>query len=296
MQLSAQPGILTETVPYHMHVEYSAVSLEEVGHLRRLIQSELKSDEIRQRHVLFGFGRELWNALSPTGVPRSYRPFEQILSHRAVVPSTQGDLWVWFQGDSHAWNLDSACNLDQILQELGFKQKLEVMGFTRFENRDYTGFIDGTENPVDEAAVAAALIEGSGGASFGFTQNWIHNLDAFDQLSLTEQEEVIGRTKADSVELDDDVMPETSHVSRTDATVDGVKQKIVRRSVPHGNLKERGLHFVAFSCDINRIQVQMERMYGVSDDGLHDRLTEFSTPVSGSYWYVPSASQLNQLG
>lgn len=295
MKLSTQPGILTEIVPYHMHVEYSATSFEEVGHLRRLIQSEIKSDEIRQRHVLFGFGRELWNALSPAGTPKSYQPFSQIRNPQAVIPSTQGDLWVWFQGNSHAWNLDAACNLDQILREIGLKQNLEVMGFARFENRDYTGFIDGTENPVDEDAIAAALIEGGGGASFGFTQHWIHDLHAFGQLSLTDQEQVIGRTKADSVELDGEIMPNTSHVSRTDATVDGVKQKIVRRSVPHGNLEKRGLHFVAFACDINRIQVQLERMYGVSDDGLHDRLTEFSTPVSGSYWYVPSANQLSKL-
>ncbi len=293
--MTAQQGILNEAAPYHIHVEYSVHSLDQVEHLRRLIQYELKSDEIRSRHVLFGFGQKIWNTLSSTAVPKTYRPFEPISGHHLVVPSTQSDFWLWFHGDSHAWNLDAACNMDRILQEIGFRRNFEVMGFSRFENRDYTGFIDGTENPVDEAAEDAALIPNGNGASFGFTQHWIHDLNAFNQLSLAEQEQVIGRTKGDSVELDDDVMPQNSHVSRTDVAIDGITQKIVRRSVPHGNLEKRGLHFVAFACDLNRIQVQLERMYGAGDDNLHDRLTEYSTPVTGSYWYVPSVNQLSEL-
>ena len=290
-----QPGILTETAPCHIHVEYSFEQFSDLKELSRLIRSEQDSAEIRSRHELFGFSAELWNALSSENVTSSYRPFTEIRGDEVSVPATQGDFWVWFHGDSHSWNLDAALNLDDTLKNLGASRNLEVMGFRRHENRDYTGFIDGTENPVDEAAEEAALIPNGNGSSFALTQNWIHNLTAFNELELAEQEKVIGRTKPDSVELDEDRMPHDSHVSRTDATVGGVKQEIVRRSVPHGNLQKRGLHFVAFSCDLSRIQIQLERMYGVTDDGLHDQLTNFSTPVSGSYWYVPGVKSLHDL-
>ncbi len=106
---------------------------------------------------------------------------------------------------------------------------------------------------------------------------------------------MIGRTKADSIELEGDAMPATSHVSRTDVKLNGVAQKIYRRSVPFGGVAEHGLYFLAFSCDLARFDVQLRRMFGVSDDGLRDRLTEFSRPVTGSYWFAPAADELARL-
>ena len=43
---------------------------------------------------------------------------------------------------------------------------------------------------------------------------------------------------------------------------------------------------------IARFDVQLQRMFGVSGDGLQDRLTEFSTPITGSYWFAPSEDDL----
>ncbi len=41
--------------------------------------------------------------------------------------------------------------------------------------------------------------------------------------------------------------------------------------------------------------MQLDRMFGRAEDGLMDRLTEFSTPVSGSYWFAPPAESLAAL-
>jgi putative iron-dependent peroxidase len=104
---------------------------------------------------------------------------------------------------------------------------------------------------------------------------------------------VIGRTKADSVELQGDAMPADSHVSRTDAKVDGVAMKIFRRSFPYGTVTRHGLYFLAFACDVERFDVQLRRMYGVSGDGLQDRLTGFSRAVTGAYWFAPAKEDLD---
>ena len=293
--MNVQPGILSDPAPYHIHLEYIFEDVLDLVELKHIIRSEHESSEIRNRRILFGFSDRLWNQISDDGIPGQFAPFAEINSRYANAPSTQGDLWVWLHGNSHAWNLDSAASLDQALIQLGATRNLEIKGFVRHENRDYTGFIDGTENPQDQDAVDAVLIPSGDGGSFALTQNWVHNLEAFHALEIVEQEKVIGRTKPDSVELSEDEMPVNSHVSRTDAEVDGVKQKIVRRSVPFGNLEKRGLHFVAFACEIGRIQIQLERMFGTAGDGIHDRLIEFSNPVSGSYWYVPGNEKLHSL-
>ena len=106
---------------------------------------------------------------------------------------------------------------------------------------------------------------------------------------------VIGRTKPDSVELDDLVKPPTAHITRVvmeDA--DGEEIEIYRRSVPYGTGREHGLYFVAFSADPDRFTAMLTRMFGGAGDGLHDRLTDFTRPVSGAYYFVPSLEQLGE--
>ena len=174
----------------------------------------------------------------------------------------------------------------------------EIVGFVYHDSRDLTGFVDGTENPsVEEAFAVATLPAGASGAggSFAITQRWIHDLASFHVLSDREQELVIGRTKPDSVELDDDVKPPTADIARVvmeDA--DGEEIEIYRRSVPYGTGREHGLYFVAFSADPDRFTAMLTRMFGGAGDGLHDRLTEFTRPVSGVYYFVPSLEQLGE--
>ena len=109
--------------------------------------------------------------------------------------------------------------------------KLDLAGFQYLDSRDLIGFIDGTANPKEDKAREAALIPdgqtGEGG-SFVLSQQWVHNLPAFNTLSQSEQEQVVGRTKPDSIELEGEAMPPTSHVSRTDYKENGKAMKIVR--------------------------------------------------------------------
>ncbi|MYI56484.1 MAG: Dyp-type peroxidase, partial [Acidimicrobiia bacterium] len=165
------------------------------------------------------------------------------------------------------------------------------------DSRDLTGFIDGTENPpVAEARELAVIADGPGaGGSFVLAQRWIHDLDGFAALATAEQEQVIGRTKPDSVELED--LPANSHLGRvvhTDAAGDEIE--IYRRSVPYGTSTEAGLYFLAFTDDLAKIDLMLGAMFGATGDGRHDRLVTFSETVSGAYYYAPSRETLQSLG
>ena len=92
---------------------------------------------------------------------------------------------------------------------------------------------------------------------------------------------MIGRTKADSIELSDAAKPPTAHIARVEVEANGEELQIFRRSVPYGTVQEHGLYFVAFSADPSRFDRMLARMFGTSSDGVHDRLTDFSRPVSG---------------
>ena len=136
------------------------------------------------------------------------------------------------------------------------------------------------------------LERGAGGA-FVIAQKWVHDLGSSTRSARTEQEAVIGRTKPDSVELDD--KPPTAHIARVVIEEDGEELEIYRRSTPYGTVGELGLYFLAFSADPTRFDKMLARMFGTSGDGVHDHLTDFTRPVSGSYYFAPSLDDLDGI-
>ena len=172
----------------------------------------------------------------------------------------------------------------------------EQTGFLYHDGRDETGFVDGTANPPVRRAADVALVPlGTPGeaGSHVLAMRWVHDLDAFHRLSIHEQERVFGRTKLDSVELSHGEKPPDAHIARVELDVEGEELEIFRRSVPYGTIQESGLYFVAFSADPSRFQRMLARMFGI--DGVRDRLTDFSTPASGAYYFAPSINALRAL-
>jgi putative iron-dependent peroxidase len=128
-------------------------------------------------------------------------------------------------------------------------------------------------------------------------QRWVHDLAGFGELEVPEQEAVFGRTKLDSVALDRSIRPPDAHITRAEVhDAAGNERPIYRRSVATGTASEQGLIFVAFSAERDRFDAMLASMYGLDDSGIHDRLLEFSTPVTGSYYFAPSAEELDELG
>ena len=188
----------------------------------------------------------------------------------------------------------------------GIQDKVEVLDervcFRNFDGRDLTGFIDGTENPQfpDDRAETALLSEEAGifaDGSFVFAQRYAHNLDKWKKLKVDAQEHVIGRTKLESIELDENEQPENSHVSRTVVEDDeGEELAILRHSLPYGDGRgDQGLFFIAYTNDLSIIDSMLVRMFGTSGDGIHDRLLHFVTPMDGAYYFAPSEELLEEI-
>ncbi|UOH75162.1 Dyp-type peroxidase [Acinetobacter schindleri] len=188
----------------------------------------------------------------------------------------------------------------------GIRDQVEVLDervcFRYFDGRDITGFIDGTENPQfpDDRAEVALVGEDAGifqDGSFIFAQRYAHNLEKWKKLKVDAQEQVMGRTKLESIELDDDVKPANAHVARTVVEdEEGEEMEILRHSLPYGDGRgDQGLFFIAYTKDLNIIDAMLERMFGTSGDGIHDRLLHFVTPVDGAYYFAPSEELLEEV-
>jgi putative iron-dependent peroxidase len=250
-------------------------------------------------NLVLAFGSELWRALAQEDVPAGVGPFEQVGDlggHHA--PAAQHDLWLWINGSSQDVVFEHSRAAAGAINEVA-ELASEQVAFAHRDGHDLTGFIDGTANPAMVDAPAAALVPdgrpGAGG-SHVLAMRWVHNLDAFEALSVPAQQRVFGRTKADSIELEGKAKPPTAHIARVEIEDDsGNELPIYRRSVPYGTVAEHGLYFLAFSADRARFDRMLARMFGTADDGRHDRLLDYSRPLSGAYYFAPPLTLLNDL-
>jgi len=252
-------------------------------------------------HQVIAFGPDCWQRLQPEMTIAGLKNSEVIIGLGGhTCPSTQNDIFIWLHCPTErgsSYNFDHALKVIDALEEIASLSQ-EIQGFRYHDSRDLTGFVDGSANPKDEHKYLESLIaDGEVGekGSYLLTQKWVHNLKAFNHLEQPEQEKVIGRTKPDSIELEGEAMPNNSHVSRTDAKLDGQAAKVFRVSTPFGNSQEKGLYFVSFANQQARHQIQLDRMFGVVGDGIYDRLLDFSQAKSSSYWFTPSQTALDEL-
>lgn len=245
------------------------------------------------------FGPELWSKLYEQA-PAGFKQLEPIQGsfNMPVVPA---DVLIHIASA----RADICFALSQSFFE-GIRDQVEVLDervcFRYFDGRDITGFIDGTENPQfpDDRAEVALLGEDAGifqDGSFIFAQRYAHNLDKWKKLKVDAQEQVMGRTKLESIELEDEVKPANAHIARTVVEDEGGEEmEILRHSLPYGDGRgDQGLFFIAYTKDLKIIDAMLVRMFGTSGDGIHDRLLHFVTPMDGAYYFAPSEELLEEV-
>jgi porphyrinogen peroxidase len=244
-------------------------------------------------NLVVGFRPELWRRLRARGVPPGLTGFDRALrgAEGFVMPATQHDAVVWFAGHSLDVVFDEARALLASLDSLAHVAE-ETVGWPYRQDRDLTGFIDGTENPtLAEAADVALVPEGRAGAggSVLLLQKWRHEARRWEGLSTDAQERVIGRRKPDSAELDP--QPPDSHVHRTDQDAFG---KIFRRNFAYGGVTDHGTMFVGFCSERRPLERMLRSMAGVPD-GVRDALTRYTRPLTGAYYFVPSLPAVREF-
>ena len=294
-----QFGIFAQGTHAHHFLEFDlrpgVTATAAVASFRRLRTPEVSAGGV---NLVVAFGADAWREVAPEGSPASLDRFHAITAPDGRgAPATPHDAWMWISGSSPDVTFDHARAAANAVADVAILAA-EQPGFTYHEGRDETGFVDGTANPPVRHAADVALVppgEPGQGGSHVLAMRWVHDLDAFHSLPVGEQEAVIGRTKAASIELSDADKPRTAHIARVEIETGDGELEIFRRSVPYGTVGEHGLYFVAFSADPSRYDRMLARMFGISDDGIRDRLTDFSRPVSGAYYFAPSLNALNEL-
>lgn len=246
-----------------------------------------------------GIGSDFWDrAYDPAHKPSELHPFVELHGATHTAPSTPGDLLFHIR----AHRTDLVFELAHLIVN-GFGDAIEiedeVSAFRYFDSRDLLGFVDGTENPTGQQAVPFVLSSQQDtfpASSYVIVQKYVHDLKAWNALTIDAQQEVIGRTKASDVEFPDDEKASNSHlVLNTVDDAQGRQRKIVRDNLPFGSLSEGdlGTYFIGYAADPDTTEEMLRRMFIGVPEGNHDRILDFSTARTGTLFFVPSADALD---
>jgi putative iron-dependent peroxidase len=262
---------------------YLSFSATPQGELRAALRAlcELADGE----RMVVGLGESLVRALG-RDVP-GLRSLAGAVGPGLELPATPAALWCWLRGDDRGNLLHLTRRVQAAVDgALALEQVIEA--FRHADGLDLSGYVDGTENPVGDAAVQAAVVAGQGagldGGSFVAVQQWLHDFGQFDAMSPREQDQAIGRRRSDNVELDD--APASAHVKRTAQESFEPEAFVLRRSMPWAEGQRSGLVFVAFGKSFEAFEAQLRRMIG-AEDGITDAIFRFTRPLTGAYFWCP---------
>lgn len=248
---------------------------------------------------VMGFGSDAWDRLFGQPRPMHLHTFQEIVGQHHAV-STPGDILFHIRAKRTDLCFELAT---QIMSRLGDAVATvdDVHGFNYFDDRDLIGFVDGTENPVDQAAIDAAIIGDEdpsfNGGSYVMVQKYLHDLQRWNTVPVEQQEKIIGRTKLSDIELDDATKPSYAHNALTTIVENGEELDIVRDNMPFGDVGkgEFGTYFIGYARSPQRIEQMLQNMFVGRPPGNYDRLLDYSKAVTGTLFFVPSATFLEDV-
>ena len=272
-----------------------------LGDIGGLVRAVGFRDLAGRLSCVVGIGADVWDAVTRLPRPAQLHPFVEVVGPVHTAVSTPGDLLFHIRAERD----DMCFEFERLLLDaLGDAVTVadETVGFRYFESRDLLGFVDGTENPTGAGMAHWALVGGddpsNAGGSYIVVQKYLHDLAGWNGLTTDLQQHIIGRTKADNVELDDDPAERKSHKSlATIVDADGVEHDILRDNMPFGRPGhgEFGTYFIGYSRDLWVLEQMLRRMFVGDPVGSYDRMLDFSDAVTGAAFFAPANDVLDSF-
>lgn len=245
-----------------------------------------------------GVGARVWDGLYSEPRPAGLHPFQELAGSKHTAIATPGDLLFHLRARRMDLCFELARQISLRLAGLATVVD-EVHAFKYFDQRDVLGFVDGTENPDDDDAVAAVTVGDEdpvfAGSSYVIVQKYLHDMAAWQAISVEEQERVIGRSKVEDIEMPDAIKPKNSHIAlNVIHDDDGNELDIVRDNMVFGSVADGsfGTYFIGYAKDPDRIERMLRNMFLGDPPGNYDRILDFSTVLTGNLFFVPTADFL----
>ncbi|ANU36171.1 putative deferrochelatase/peroxidase YfeX [Vibrio scophthalmi] len=299
----AQMGVLSDPSTFAEYLTFvlkSTADTESVqdalSQISGIEKSIAQKDPSANLSITVGIAKNAWTTALPDVVmPKHLTTFTEMKDGERHFPSTAGDIFLMIKSERIDLNYQAAKYL-----LAAFKDSAElvedIQGFKYLDNRDLIDFVDGTENPKHQARVNAVLVQDEAeihlGGSYLTVQRYVDREMSWHEQPQHYQEQVIGRTKFDNIELDDDEKPAWAHNNKSKVVIDDQEIKMLRQNRPFGNALEHGTMFIGFAADSNVIETSLRQMMYADENGDYDRLLDFVDAKSGANYFVLSQTAM----
>ena len=127
-------------------------------------------------------------------------------------------------------------------------------------------------------------------------QKYLHDMAGWNALSTEAQERIIGRTKLSDIELDDTVKPTSAHNALTTIKENGERVKSSATTCRSASPARASLAPTSSATPFAAgHRADAENMFVGRPPGNYDRLLDFSRAVTGTLFFVPSATFLEAV-
>lgn len=247
--------------------------------------------------MLSGFvavSNQYWDTLYPWQRPSGLAAFPELLSEHISISPTSADLLIQVRSDRADVNYIALQQVYQLLQ-VHIDGVEHLHSFRYLDGRQLTGFTDMPANPRGIQRRKTALVDVSvdpvfaGGSYLHFYRLHL-DLKRWQQLSLAQQEEVMGYRKLDGAPLaafeynpgelpSQSALPTSGHL-------------LLQQNMPFATLQTQGSLQLSFSAANDSFTSLWSERLGCTAPAVYDHLLDYCQIDLAAAFFVPSLSYM----
>lgn len=263
--------------------------------------------------VIVGFNPLHWKLWNPSLVDLEQRPKTFLIPTSTKFLETGGDLFFYIKAeDKESVKLVAEC-LRKELSNLDTEEVVFTPSSPSGRRILQRSFDDGILNACDAESLKLYTIigddshAGKPGATYMMTQKFKFDWLILGNMWKSEKEDMIGRQMVDNCIIPS--MTERSHIFRAHFIPEETPQNVInkhrvmfRQSLPYGvssseKGREEGVFYLSFANTTNSFTDVLESIVGNDENAATgevtaDLLMNACKPLQGTWWYVPSAEEL----
>lgn len=216
-------------------------------------------------------GANYWDSLYPDARPRGLQAFPFAANDNLALAEVWADLLIVVRSDRLDVNYIACQQICQLVKpHVDLLEQLQ--GFRYLDGRDLTGFIDSPQNPRGSRKRKLALIDPSNqpvfaAGSYLHLQRWHYDLLHWQQLDISQQEEIMGMSKIEGSLLQPPRLLANSHALSSRLGEEANLPLLLMQNMPFAEQNSHGLISVSYASEPDSFSLQFGYQLGYQTAG-----------------------------
>lgn len=245
-------------------------------------------------NVVVAIGQNYWPHLYPEQQPDTWSDFGNTT---ADFPALSPDLLVQIRADRFDVIHIATQQIYHLLQK-HVELYEQLHAFRYLDGRNLTGFHDCPDNPKGKQRRYCALISNDpanpmSAGSYVYMLRYKYDLQRWQQLTMSEQEAVMGRYKLDGQLLPSAQRQANSHADKTALEDETGRKQILWQNMPIADIRSQGMISFGFSANSTDVPLWLSGCLGQTSEEA-DLLLDYCQIEAGAAFFAPSIDFLEQ--